>query len=262
MKIITLNIAGRTNFGRDFDERMASIAEFLDREQADIVCMQEMTFDDLGSLADKINAMMKNPYPNVSAEMSEKWTFDRFTESAKKRWAAGLFEHADDYLTDGLAVLSKSKIIKTEVIRLTAAPTDNNGRPDNRVRIAQNVDFEDGLKISNVHFATNNNGHLQLYELVGKIDGDRLIVGDFNIPHQHVTVHGNVEISGMQDFKNIWCDKYNDSTEFSDYVSFPDDNTAFDHLLLPKNYRFISIRTIDGLSDHSAVVFEIERISD
>jgi len=260
MKIVSLNLAGRTNFGRDYNRRIADIADFLSKEDADIVCLSEVTFDGGDSLAEVINEKLKKPYQHVRSEMSERYTFDKFSAAAMENWEKGLFESSDEYLTDGMAVLSKLPITNYRSIILTPAPKDDRGRPDNRVRLVQNVDFSDGTKISNAHLATNNNNYLQLAELVKEIGAEkRMIIGDLNMPHSRHTLPNGQEILGMQDCKNIWGEKYTDSTEFTDYISFPSEKSALDHLLLPDDWQFVSVRTVEGLSDHNALILEIER---
>jgi endonuclease/exonuclease/phosphatase family metal-dependent hydrolase len=219
----------------------------LVEEDADVVCFQEVAFYGCESLIDKINAMLARPYLFTRSAMSEKYTLQRRSKNAQKKWAAGLLESDGEFLTDGLAVLTKSKIVKYEVEKLRKAPPDQNHRPDFRIRIAQNVETEAGLKITNVHFASNQNSYLQLRELISK-NADRLIVGDFNMTE-----------SDMQEHENIWRGRYKASTDFLPYVSFPDDVTAYDYLLLPEGYKFVAIRVINGLSDHSALVFEVEK---
>ena len=260
MKIITLNIAGRTNFGRDYQQRIQDIADFLSKEKANIVCLQEVTFDKGVSLAEIINKKLEKPYENIRSEMSERYTFDKFSSSAMENWEKGLFESSDNYLTDGMAILSELPISKYKAITLSPTPKDDRGRPDFRVRVVQNVDFEDGTKIANAHLATNNNNYMQLDELIQAIGTeDRMIIGDLNMPHERHVIPNGQKILGMQDCKKIWGEKYTDSTEFTEYVSFPSENTALDHLLLPEGWKFVSVRTMEGLSDHNALVFEIEK---
>ncbi|MDR2523987.1 MAG: endonuclease/exonuclease/phosphatase family protein [Candidatus Nomurabacteria bacterium] len=247
MKIITLNIAGRTNFGRGYQQRMQNITDFLSDEGADVVCLQEVTFKDKKSLADIINSKMKKPYDDIYSIMSEKYSFDHFSSSAMENWKKGLFEHADDFLTDGLATMSRIPIKYYAPYVFTPAPKDGRGRPDFRVRATQYIELETGTKITNVHFATNNNAYMQLDELINRYESD-IIVGDFNMTRDHILAH-----------KNIWADKYKESTDFENYISFPNDGVAWDHLMLADGYRFVSIRPVDGLSDHSAIVFEVEK---
>jgi len=246
MKIISLNLAGRDNFGQDFNQRMMKIAQFIDREQADVVCLQEVSFYQVNSLVDKINAMLKTPYNFLESVMSEKFAYDEWSDNMKKKWSSGLIESDGRYLTDGLAILSKQVIKSHGVLELKSVPKDDRGRPDFRKRVAQNVEIDTGLKISNVHFASNDNAYMQLQELICTSD-ERLIVGDFNMTKKM-----------MHKYKNIWGKGFNESTEYFDYLSHQKDGVAYDHLLLPKAYRFISIRVVDGLSDHSAVIYEIQ----
>lgn len=248
MKIVSLNIAGRSNFGKDFDERMRSIAKFLDEQQADIVCMQEVTFNGAESLANRINNYMEKSYPHVLAQMSEKYTFDKFTNRFMEKWKAGLIEHDGDYATDGMAILSKEPIKNSSSIIMKPAPVSVNGKPDVRVRLTQMIELESGLTLANVHFATNDNAHMQLQELIEYDYHPDIIVGDFNI---HTKV--------LMEHKDIWGSDYVESTEFKDYISFPEKNATFDHMLLRKSkYVFSNVEQFDDLSDHSAIIYMIE----
>ncbi len=246
MKIISLNVAGRSNFGGNFDKRMQEIAAFFDAEQADIICMQEVTFSEKESLAERINRYMAKPYKYVSAHMSEKYTFDRFTDRFMKKWELGLVEHDGDYVTDGMAILSKEPIIEDVSIIMKPAPADERGKPDVRVRLSQIIKLQSGLILSNVHFATNDNAYFQLQELIDSRDTD-IIVGDFNIFTDVLNEH-----------KSIWGQKYEESTDFKEYISFPDENATFDHMLLKPTYKFVNIETHEGLSDHAAIIYTIE----
>lgn len=246
MKIITFNIAGRSNFGRDFNARLEQIATFLDKEQADIVCMQEVPFLEHESVADKINKRMLTPYKYSVSQMCEKYTHDKFSEGFAKKWKAGLIEHFDEYTSDGLAILSKIPFAKCNTIVLKPVPADERGRPDFRVRIAQIAELESGFTLTNTHLASNNNSHIQLAELIDYQTTDA-ITGDFNM-----------FADSMHSHKDIWQDSYVQSLDFEQYISFPDEQVTLDHMLLKPKFKFTSIRTVEGLSDHSAVIFEIQ----
>lgn len=166
MKIISFNLAGRSNFGKDYSARIQSIIDFIDRENADVVCMQEVTTSQHSSLAERINDGLKNPYPFVSAHMSEKYTYDKFSAPFLEKWRAGLIEHYDDYSNDGMAILSREPISRDTSIVMKPAPADERGKANLRVRVSQIVKLESGISIANVHFATNNNAYLQLQELI------------------------------------------------------------------------------------------------
>lgn len=245
MKIVSINVAGRSNFGKNYQERIEKIAKMLEKEQADVVCMQEVTFNETESLAGRINKLLSRPYPFCMAQMSEKYTFDRFSKAAMEKFKAGLTEHIGDYLTDGMAIMSKIPIVACDTIVMKPAPADERGKPDLRVRITQNIKLESGTTISNVHLATNNNAYMQLQELLDYKKSD-IIVGDFNMSTDDIKKHAN-----------IWASFYLESTDFENYISFPSENATFDHMLLSPKFHFESIRVIDGLSDHSAIIFEL-----
>lgn len=246
MKIISINIAGRSNFGKDYKARMQSIASFLNKEKADIVCMQEVTFNKTSCIAETINNSMANPYPFVYAHMSEKYTYDKFAEPFMKKWKAGLIEHDGDYATDGVAILSKEPVLSDIAIVMKPAPADERGKPDLRVRVSQIIKSKPGFSLANVHFATNYNAYMQLEELIDYCSPD-IIVGDFNMFTEDIEEH-----------KSIWDTDYKASIEFKDYISFPNENATLDHMLIKPSFKFVSIETIEGMSDHSAIIYTIE----
>ena len=246
MKIITLNLARKDDLGMDYDARIKSVAEFLDKEGADIVCFQEVSFSDSQSLADDINQLMKKPYKNVWSKLSRKCKIANLAPakratSMKKMYA----KDKNAIFTDGEAIMSNLDLIKQKTIRLHKVPNDERGRRDPHPRIVQSLDFGD-IKISNIHFAANNNAHFQLEETLNKIKHDRIIIGDFNMTSAMIN-----------EYRSLWQDDYREASEFYDYVSFPADGVAYDHVLIPKKYKLKSLRTQDGLSDHSAVIIEL-----
>ena len=58
-KLITLNIAHRDDLEQDYSARIQQIAQFLDEEQADIVCLQALSFAESESQADEINPIAR-----------------------------------------------------------------------------------------------------------------------------------------------------------------------------------------------------------
>jgi endonuclease/exonuclease/phosphatase family metal-dependent hydrolase len=246
MKILSLNLAGRKDFGQSFSERMLKIAQLLDKEKADIICFQEATFSNNKSLGDNINAITKRPYKYISSELAEQYTLHESPREAKSPNLRNELKKSDSVLTNGAAVIANVKITKSKKVVFDKTPADSQGREDYHKRIAQNVDFANGLKISNVHFASNNNAYLQLDALIKTCQDDRIIIGDFNMTSESLAEH-----------RKIWQNNYNESTDFFDYISFSEDGVAYDHVLLPKKYQFVSIHLVDGLSDHSALVCEV-----
>ncbi len=223
-RIITLNVAGR----KDIGARLGAIVQFLNEEQADIVCFQEVTFGGEGSLADIINEKLDCPYDYVRADLAEK------------------YEREGCQLTDGLAVLSREEIKSARVVTLTKVPEDENGRPDFHRRIAQFVTLGDGEVIINTHLASNNNSHLQFEELLSIISEKCILAGDFNLPK-----------AKMLERRELWGEKYCCSIDFTDYISFPREDQTFDYILAPKTEGIMNIRAVSGLSDHDAVLCDM-----
>ena len=224
-RIITLNLAGRKNIDTRFD----AIVRFLNEEKADIVCLQEVTFTDSESLAHQINERLETPYKFVQADLAE--TFERDGQT----------------LTDGLAVLSKAPISSAKTITLTPVPADENGRPDFHRRIAQVVELDDDTTVINTHLASNNNSHLQFAELLKLVPENSILAGDFNLPKPK-----------LLDNKDLWSPKYNCSIEVIDYISFPKENQTFDYFLMPKTKRISNICIVSELSDHNAIICDID----
>ncbi len=225
MKIITLNLAGR----KDFDSRFGKVIDFLNSENADIVCLQEVTFDEKYSLADKINDNLQKPFISVQSDLAEKYQKNGQTQ------------------TDGLAILAKFKIDSAKVSTLTKVPTDKNGRPDFHKRIFQEVYLENGLTIVNTHLASNNNSHLQFRELIKVVPEDAILTGDFNLPRLKMLAE-----------RQLWENDYNCSVDFSDYISFPSENQTFDYLMFPKTNKTNEFYIAKGVSDHNALICNFE----
>jgi endonuclease/exonuclease/phosphatase family metal-dependent hydrolase len=249
MKIISLNLAGRKDFGQDYAHRMQKIAEFLDEEKAAVVCLQEVTFSENSNLAIEVNDLMKQPYKYVSAKLAEKY---RLSDSPREAKSKNLRKEVkeDAVLTDGAAIMSNIEIVKSTKITLEKVPIDERGREDYHIRIVQKVVLKNGMTISNVHFASNDNSPLHLKKVLNDANDGEIIIGDFNI----------FKASILQ-YRTLWDEKYTCSIDFLDYISFPDDSPdkqTLDYALSPKQYQFTDIRTVQGLSDHNAMIYEFE----
>ncbi len=163
-----------------------------------------------------------------------------FEHSAITRLQVG-----EDYPTyrEGLSVISKTPIVKTDTIILKKVPADEHNR------IVQLVDlFVDGhtIKLANVHFSITDlsdfaTAHLQeTLSLLTSRGEQRIIAGDFNL-------------SSLEASKHLWENDYTASDQ-TDYISYPSMNKRVDYVLLPKNYSYQSIAVSDdSLSDHRAL---------
>lgn len=226
IKIISLNLGGYT----DWESRKPKIIEYLNSENADIVLLQEVRFDETKyavNQAVELNTMFNAPYEFTSSSVS------RFYRPS-----------VGEPYKEGLAVLSQKQIKNSEVFALTQMPDDKH------IRLVQNIDIDDGglsLKVSNIHLSNNQYAPNQLRELMGVLDrrGEkRIVVGDFNIAN--LSAHNEL-------YKG-----YTASHEYDEhYVSFPSKELTIDYMLLPDEYKYKSIVVMDGLSDHVALSIEI-----
>ena len=203
---------------------------FLDDEKADVVCLQEVTFNSNNNLAKQINDMMQNKYTYIAADLAEKF-----------------IDRQGKLQTDGLVVLTNARITKQEILTLQKVSADERGRPDFHKRIVQAIGLSNGLKVANIHLASNQNSYLQLRETIRVLPKEFLLVGDFNMHKSKILKE-----------KPYWKNNYSLSVEFEDYISLPKENCTFDYLLLPRSMRFLKIETVQNLSDHSAVVCVFE----
>lgn len=227
LKIISLNLAGFKDWGL----REQPIVDFIANEQPDVVLLQEVKFDLLQSVYSQsvdVNRLLPRPFPFTQT------TISKFYQSS-----------SGDTYREGLAVLSRLPITQSETLVL------NKQLDDKHPRIVQNIDIEaDGKSIflSNIHLSNNKYSVEQLKELLSilKARGERrIIAGDFNI-------------FDLEESKDLYTDEYTSSIAFKNYVSFPSEGHTLDYALLPKSVAFRSLEVHEKLSDHCALVFEIE----
>lgn len=222
---ITLNVQGYAHWAK----REANIVAYLDSQDADFVLLQEVRFDETKSSrnqAETLNSRLRQPY--------------KYFASAVARYYQP--REGDPY-KEGLAILSRFPIIKSEVLALTKRPDDKHQR------LIQNVDIDvpERLKLSNVHFSNNQYSAEQLAEVISIFslrEERRIIAGDFNI----------FDLSASED---LFGSDYMASVEYRPYVSYPSENRTLDYILLPREYGFNSLETTENLSDHAAVYFEV-----
>jgi endonuclease/exonuclease/phosphatase family metal-dependent hydrolase len=150
---------------------------------------------------------------------------------------------AGDPFREGLAVLSRFPIVRTESLALYQAEDDKH------VRTIQNVDLDsrdEEIKISNVHFSNNAHSMEQLRETLSIFDTrgeERIVVGDFNIFE-------------LGESRADYGEKYSSSVDFSKYISYPSQGQTLDYVLLPLKYTFSSVDVLEGLSDHNALIVD------
>ena len=118
-----------------------------------------------------------------------------------------------------------------------------------RIRALFDVDINGmTLGLTNVHFSNNQYSASQLEETLNILSNRNratIIAGDFNI----------FDINTQRaDFD----DKYSVSTDTASYISFPTEKATLDYILLPKAFHFVSIKTLESISDHNGVLAAVE----
>lgn len=228
MKLTTLNLQGFT----DWQQHEPKICEYLRKESPDVIFFQEVVY-----------------IPEVSAYnsaqlLNRQLAGYHFEHSSITRLQVGLV-----YPTyrEGLSVLSRRPIVKTDAIILEKAPADEHNR------IIQLVDvFVDGrvIKLANIHFSITDvtdfaTPHLaQTLAILERRGEQRIIAGDFNL-------------DTLDSSRHLWQKDYL-SSEQTPYVSFPSMDKRIDYALIPRSYTFTDITVSDDtLSDHKALTVTI-----
>lgn len=228
MKLTTLNLQGFT----DWRQREPKIIEYLSQQQPDIIFFQEVVY-------------IPEISPYNQAQLLNSSLRYLFEHSSVTRRQVGL-----EYpvFREGLSVLSKNPIVKTDSLILKRASDDEHDR------IVQLVDVfinDHVVKFANIHFSITDITDFataQLVETLSLLDTrgeQRIIAGDFNL-------------STLDASRHIWSNTYT-SSESKKYISYPLESKRIDYALIPKNYSFASIETsTEPLSDHCAVTIVIE----
>lgn len=226
MKVTTLNLAGYKNW----DKRKNNIISYLNDLKPDVVFLQEVKYDTQHSShiqSKHLNDKLSTPYLYFQSCISRIYQTSEGEDSR-----------------EGLAVLSKYPIIDSEALVLAKRPDDKHTRIIQKVRLLVNNDI---VSFVNVHFSNNQYSSEQLEETLDIVrhSGERSIVlGDFNI-------------FDLRALKHLYSSEYIASTEISTYVSFPSENVTLDYVLVPKEYRLISLSVGENMSDHNALSFDL-----
>jgi endonuclease/exonuclease/phosphatase family metal-dependent hydrolase len=228
MKITTLNLEGFTNW----EDRKDRIFEYLRTTNPDIIFFQEVVF-------------LPRISPITQVEILDKSLHYTYSHVSISRLQTGT---KDPVFREGLAILSKAPVTKTEVIVLKKDLRDEHNRIIQLVDVVINHKI---LKFVNVHYSITDTYDLatpQLEETLSILEArgeERIIIGDFNI-------------NDLNKSREIWQDKYDSSTSFN-YVSYPDMDKRNDYILIPKSFK-IEFVTVSGdeLSDHRALTAVID----
>jgi endonuclease/exonuclease/phosphatase family metal-dependent hydrolase len=227
MKLTTLNLQGFD----EWEERLPHIISFVKKEQPDVLFFQEAVY--LPELSPFNQAQLLNQHVQYLYELS---TISRLQVGV----------HYPTY-REGLVVLSKHPIVRSDTIILKQAEGDEHNR------IVQLIDVSiDGniIKCAHVHFSITDvvdyaTAHLkETIDIIRSRGESRIIIGDFNL-------------SFLEDSEAYWGQDYKASTEVP-YLSYPTMDKRVDYALIPKDYSFDAITVSDdSLSDHRALTVEI-----
>lgn len=228
MKITTLNLQGF----EAWEKRNPHIVAYLKDEKPDIILLQEVVF------LPELNAHNQAQLLNTKLGYT-------YEQSVISRLQVGV-----EYpvYREGLTVLSKYPIVKSDVIVLKQAPGDEH----QRIVQLLNIDIHgDIIKLAHVHFSITDFTDFatpqfeEMLNILKAREEERIVVGDFNLNHLEESTH-------------LWGELYRASTEF-DYISYPSMEKRNDYFLIPKRYSFKDFTVSDDekMSDHNALTATI-----
>ena len=234
MKLSSVNLQGFESW----ETRKPYILNFLREQNADIVLFQEVVF--LPEISPFNPAQLLNQELGYLSE-----------HSVISRLQIGI-DHP--VYREGLAIISKHPIVKSDIVSLQKDPEDECQRFIQLVDIS--ID-ETIVKLAHVHFSVTDFTDYATPQLKETLDiiknrGEtRIIAGDFNLEF-------------LEQRAELWQEDYIASTDVP-YATFPSwkpHGKRVDYFLIPKTYQFDSIVTSDEslddlISDHRALTVTI-----
>lgn len=227
MKLTSINLQGFETW----EQRKSHIATYIQDEAPDILFFQEVVF--LPEVSPYNQVQLLNQSLGYISE-----------QTIVTRLQVGL--HYPVY-REGLGVLSRYPIVRSDAVSLTRAEGDQHQR---FIQLVDILVDETIVKVAHVHFSITDvtdfaTPHLQETLNILRERGEtRIIVGDFNLTY-------------LENSAELWQDEYIASTEVP-YVTFPKMNKRVDYFLIPHAYQFDSIQVSDdSLSDHRALTVQI-----
>lgn len=230
LKILNLNI---WNYN-DWDKRKPKIISFIKKHNPDIVALQE-TRDDV-----RFNKKGDNQAKQLNRKL--KYSYLAFYPVSDKRKERP--EKYQQYCIEGTAVLSRYPIIKVEKEKLKKHPDDRYtcGNLYVRIKAEKIIDF------LVVHFSNSDLfSRLHLTETLKQIRKKKIkpiIAGDFNIWKS-------------KSLNKLTSKDYISSLSYKKYISYPPRKWTLDYILIPKEYKFKSLKCEGNVSDHKALIAEV-----
>ncbi len=227
MRLTTLNLFGYDDWGT----RYAPLINFYKKTAPDIAFFQEVVYLPEVALRNQVQTLnLALNYP--------------YEVSTVSRLQVGV-----DYpvFREGLAVLSRHPIVRSETLVLKQAKGDEH----NRIIQLLDIDVKETLTLfAHVHFSITDITDFATAQLEETIqilrsrEEQRIIIGDFNL-------------SFLEDSRALWGDEYIATTD-TPYLSYPSMNKRTDYALIPKSFTLGKVNIgDDSLSDHTPLTIEV-----
>lgn len=233
IKIFTLNLWRYY----DFDIRLSNIINSIQDKNPDVIFLQETQIDEA-----------KSPFSQVELIKNKlvEYKYSYHSTIYLKKIQRGVT--LDKPIQEGMSVLSKYPIVNFFEYYLYTEP-----EKEPRSIMCFDMEINNKLfKFANIHFNNDEeSAKSQLKDflkfLTTRVE-KRIMVGDFNL-------------YGLPKYLvELGLDKdYNLSFDFKNYISYPEHGWCLDYILIPNEFKFLSVDTIEGnLSDHQGVFTVID----
>lgn len=240
LKLLTLNVWRYY----EWDKRKQKLIDFLKKQDADIVFIQEAAYDD------RLKEKWKDQVDEINESLKYKnYIFSKLTDM--KKWHK---EPIDWIMYYGLGILSKYPIKKSEMVILPFVEKEKNFGFLHAV-----IDTSDGeVNIINVHFENTDKGsksHLaKALEWCKERGINPIIAGDFNMKESSILV----ELADKE---------YDISYKIKEYISYMptafsnnDKPITLDYIISnKKTFKMKKVKCIKtSVSDHRPVLAFVE----
>lgn len=237
LKLLTLNIEG--------SKHLDLVLPLLKKENADVVCLQEVFLEDLNKLK---NETMQCGFFPVSTRVEP----DKYIEKPKGKWGVVLLTNQQNAGIKSHYYFGRGD-----------SPTFT--EPDNNDKVLVYTELEkDGLKyrIGTTHFTWTPDGNPSKHQWETfnsmmkfiKTFDDFILCGDFNAPRGR-----EMFTEFTKHFKDN-LPKQVTSTIDPKRHRIKGLELAVDTIFTTKQYKVSNVRVVEGVSDHKAVVGEIKRL--
>jgi endonuclease/exonuclease/phosphatase family metal-dependent hydrolase len=241
LKVITLNIESDNHYDKIFS--------LFQKEKPDVVCLQEVYQVDMDFFSEKLKMTgYFSPMVNLTTNNKK----HRFSD--KGLWGVAIFTNLKIIKSNSKTYFGDSKIIPEW--------TDKDPNCPNRVLAWIKILINNQeLVIANTHFTWSGSGAIsdlqrqtftKLLNLIDKIKPD-ILCGDFNTPR-------GSEL--FDTLTNIYTDNVPENTKTTVdnkiHKAKAEINLVVDGLFTKKTLKTQNPRVVSGVSDHQAVVVEIQ----